>query len=281
MRYRRWTGRAVTGLAAGALLTAALLGLFEVGVFLSLPSVGFTVFEWLIRVLPGRLVDLRPRTHPARARGPRPQHQEHRQDRRGGPGLTSLFVVGSLIGLLFFSLVRSNDPLRVSRYGRAVGAVARPLLACHHLRSNSRRPALANVILVTIWILGLFQLWGWGLAMLYLRGLPAEKVVRKEEAAAQASGEAAGPTPARVAGSVRAQRQPSAAGPVAAEVTRIDRRRFFIRVGGLVATIAFVGHRVDGDPARRGRALGPARGQGTDPVSQRRLTGQACPGNAA
>ena len=48
--------RSGTGLAAGALLTAPLLGVFALGWWAGVPFVPYTVFEWLIKVLPGRVV---------------------------------------------------------------------------------------------------------------------------------------------------------------------------------------------------------------------------------
>ncbi len=54
---RRGISKAGTGLAVGALLGAALLGVFALGSLAGIPVVPFTVFEWLIRVLPGGLVN--------------------------------------------------------------------------------------------------------------------------------------------------------------------------------------------------------------------------------
>jgi len=48
--------RAVTGLAAGALATAPLPSTLALGSLAKIPFVPFTVFEWLIGVLPGRAV---------------------------------------------------------------------------------------------------------------------------------------------------------------------------------------------------------------------------------
>ena len=48
--------RSLTGLAAGALPAAALLGLLALGSLIGLPNVVFALFESLVRVLPGRVV---------------------------------------------------------------------------------------------------------------------------------------------------------------------------------------------------------------------------------
>ncbi len=116
-------GRALTGLAAGALLTAVLLGAFALGGRLSLPSVGLTVFEWLIRVLPGRLVIFGLETTLRVLTDLGLNIKNTAKTAEEALALSGLFVAGCLVGLLFFSVVRSREPLRVSRYGRAVGAV--------------------------------------------------------------------------------------------------------------------------------------------------------------
>ena len=53
---RGWFSRSLTGLAAGALLGAALLAVFALGSRFGLPNAAYSLFEWLTRVLPGRLV---------------------------------------------------------------------------------------------------------------------------------------------------------------------------------------------------------------------------------
>jgi DMSO/TMAO reductase YedYZ molybdopterin-dependent catalytic subunit len=220
-------GRALTGLAAGALLTAVLLGAFALGGLLSLPSVGLTVFEWLIRVLPGRLVIFGLETTLRILTGLGLNIKNTAKTAEEALALSGLFVAGCLIGLLFFSVVRSREPLRVSRYGRAVGA-AIGLFSLVVTFIEQPPAGLPADLLTILWIMGLFQLWGWGLALACLRTMPA-------------AGEAPG-TPAVV-------------GATADDVTRLDRRRFLVRVGGLAATVVFVGAelaevlRVEGGPA--------------------------------
>ncbi len=223
----------VTGLAAGALVTVALIALVVLGELAGLPSVAFTVFEWLIRVLPGRLVVFGLELTLRVLENLGLNIKNTAKTAEEVLALTSLFVAGCLISALFFGLVRSQDPPRVSRYGRAVGAVIGTFSLVITL--TEQPPGLAGVVLATVWILGLFQLWGWCLALLYLRAVPSMKG-SLEVPETQVSGRTTGSAPARETGSMPAQVQPQAAGPPAVEVTRLDRRRFLIRVGGLVAT---------------------------------------------
>jgi DMSO/TMAO reductase YedYZ molybdopterin-dependent catalytic subunit len=237
-RSWRWIGRGVTGLAAGAVVTASLIALVALGELAGLPSMAFTVFEWLIRVLPGRLVvfGLELTLRVLEVLGFNIKNTAKTAEEV--LALTSLFVAGCLIGALFFGLVRSQDPPRVSRYGRAVGAVVG--LFSLVITFIEQPPGLAGAVLAAVWILGLFQLWGWCLALLYLRAVSSTKGATAVPET-QVSGAAAGSAPAGETGTMPAQVRPQAAGPPAAEVARLDRRRFLIRVGGLVATVTFVG----------------------------------------
>jgi DMSO/TMAO reductase YedYZ molybdopterin-dependent catalytic subunit len=239
-------GRAVTGIAAGALLTALLLGLFALGGLLNLPSVGLTVFEWLIRVLPGRLVIFGLETTLRVLTDLGLNIKNTAKTAEEALALSGLFVAGCLVGLLFFSVVRSREPLRVSRYGRAVGGVI-GLFSLVVTFIEQPPAGLPAQLLTILWILGLFQLWGWGLALACLRTAPA---------AAEAPPPQAAPAPASSAADAAASSVArSPVSPAADDVTRLDRRRFLVRVGGLAATVVFVGAelaevlRVEGGPA--------------------------------
>jgi len=59
-RHEEGNGRSPTGLAAGALRAAALLGVFALGSLVGLPNVAFSACEWLVRILPGRQAVRRP-----------------------------------------------------------------------------------------------------------------------------------------------------------------------------------------------------------------------------
>ena len=119
--------RAVTGLTAGALLTAPLLGLFALAWLAGLPFMPFSVFEWIIRMLPGGVVtfglDLTLRV----LQGLGFNIAETAKTEEQALAVASLFLAGLLIGLLFFVLVRKAGRARIQGYGLAVGgALYRP-----------------------------------------------------------------------------------------------------------------------------------------------------------
>ena len=251
----RAAGRALTGLAAGALLSACLLGVLALGAALfGLPNVAFSVFEWLIRVLPGRLVVFGLETTLRILQGLGLDIKDTSKTVEEALALTGLFVTAALGGLLFFWLVGSQPARRVLRYGEAAGGVA-GVVAIVIVRSQSVPTTLTMSIVNAAWVIGVFLLWGWGLARLYLAVYP--------------------PAEARSAPPAPAQHVQDDLPPVYA--ARMDRRHFVIRMGGLVATIIVLGAelaeilRVEGGPGR------PARRQGADPLPQRRLAGEAGP----
>lgn len=257
---RLW--KALTGLAAGALLTAGLLGLFELGSLAHVPSVPFRVFEWLIRVLPGRLVTFGLDQTLRVLQNLGFNIKNTAKTAEEALALTMLFVAGWIVGLLFFSLIKRNDPTRVRRYGLAVGAVL-GIFSLVIVIIQTQTTSVASGIGLTIWILGLFLFWGWGLARLDLaiagrrEAAPAEVGTEAAPSAAatgpggakagaappSAAGPAAAAGPSAGAGPSAAQ-APAAAGPApqpAAQLTVISRRRFIIQMGGLAAAIVVFG----------------------------------------
>ena len=240
-----------TGLAVGALLTAPLMGIFALGSLARIPSVPFTVFEWLIRILSGRMVifglDLTVRVLEGLGFNVKNTAKTAEQVL----ALSSLFLAGLVIGLLFFTLVKTSDPRRIRCYGLGVGAVVGVFSVVVTLIQRSPAGGAGKVGIV-IWVLGFFLLWGWGIARLYLVAFPP---VRRVSAA---PGGEAEPSPGAallppvaqgpdVAPAPPAEPRPLAgaemgAGEVAPSEARvISRRRFLIQMGGLVATIAVVG----------------------------------------
>ena len=229
----RAAGRALTGLAAGALLSACLLGVFALGAALfDLPNVAFSVFEWLIRVLPGRLVVFGLETTLRILQGLGLDIKDTSKTVEEALALTGLFVTAALGGLLFFWLVGSQPARRVLRYGEAAGGVA-GVVAIVIVRSQSVPTTLTMSIVDAAWVIGVFLLWGWGLARLYLAVYP--------------------PAEARSAPPAPAQHVQDDLPP--AYAARMDRRHFVIRMGGLAATIIVLGAelaeilRVEGGPA--------------------------------
>jgi DMSO/TMAO reductase YedYZ molybdopterin-dependent catalytic subunit len=263
--------RAVTGLAAGAVVTAPLLGVFVLGSLLSIVSVPFTVFEWLVRVLPGRLVVFGLEQTLRLLEGLGFNIKNTAKTAEEVLALTGLFVLGWLVGLLFFSLVRSTDPLRVKRYGRAVGGLIG--LFSLVIVFIERPPAGITGDVGTIaWVLVLFVTWGWALARLHLLVLaPGATALSEPTSAAPATAPAPASEAASVAPATEAAATASeparAAGPGTdlppAAALRIGRRRFLIEMGGLVATIVVLGAeladvlRVESGPAPVGTIKAP------------------------
>ena len=164
---RRGIARAGTGLAAGALLTAPLLGVLALGSLVGIPMVPYTVFEWLVRVIPGRVVTFGLDLTLWVLEGLGFDISRTAKTAQQVLALASLFVVGLIIGLLFFVLVRTTDHARIKRYGLTVGA-ALGLFSVVVTLSQGIPASLAGQIGFAVWVLALFLLWGWGLARLYL-----------------------------------------------------------------------------------------------------------------
>ncbi len=224
---RRGFIKAGTGLAAGALLTALLLGVLLLGYLAGLPLVPFTVFEWLVRVLPGDVVNSGLDVAVRVLDGLGLSSGDTAKAAEQALALTSLFVAGLIAGLLFFVLVRPGDHSRIRRYGLMLGLVAGLFSAVIALFQDD--PAgLPGKIGHTLWVLVVFVLWGWGLARLYLATFPAAREVF-------ASAEA--PPVTDSAASVNA----GIGGPLEVEARAVSRRRFIVQMGGLAATIIVVG----------------------------------------
>jgi DMSO/TMAO reductase YedYZ molybdopterin-dependent catalytic subunit len=264
----RTLAKAGTGLAVGALLTAPLMGIFTLGSLGGIPSVPFTVFEWLIRVLPGRFVifglDLTVRVLEGLGFNVKNTAKTAEQVL----AVTSLFVAGLIIGLLFFLLIRRAGRRRIKRYGLGVGAVVGIFSVVITLIQGPPATGAGKVGIV-IWVLGFFLLWGWGIARLYLVAFPVRRVVAEPtEGTTQSASPAAAvpmpltpfppesgavPIPAKppISTSLPPKAQPDARSPSrvemrareapVAEAHVISRRRFIIQMGGLIATIVVVG----------------------------------------
>ena len=154
-----------------------------------------------------------------------------------------------------------------------------------------------------IWVLGLFLLWGWGIARLYLVAFPAPPGGRRADRrcgpstsptsamplpSSSVSPEAgAAPVPAKppmsttlppeartgraIAGRVEMRAREA---PVA-EAHVISRRRFLIQMGGLIATIVVVGADVAQVLRAQAASKASAGGQGPYPLPQRNFAGAA------
>ena len=220
--------RGVTGLAAGALLGAALLGVFALGALAGLPNVPFSVFEWLVRVLPGRVVIFGLETTLRVLEGLGLSIKDTSKTAEEAMALTELFVASAIAGLLFFVLVRPSGEARVRRIGELLGGVAGAVVLVVVLAVLP--PSSRGTLLIDgAWVVGVFLLWGWALARLHAATL--------RPAPAQAGAGKAAPAPAPV-------RTPGGPADEQIEASRIDRRHFLIRVGGAVATFVVLGAEV-------------------------------------
>jgi DMSO/TMAO reductase YedYZ molybdopterin-dependent catalytic subunit len=228
---RSHVARAVTGLAAGALLTALLLGVLALGSLAKISLVPFTVFDWLVRVLPGSVVTFGLDLTLRGLDGLGFNIKDTAKTAEQVLALVSLFFAGLVIGLVFFLLVRAADETRIKRYGVATGAVLGLFSAVVTLVQGVPGGFGGKAGLV-IWALALFLLWGWGLARLYLGAFPTAGPASAEPAATAVAFEA--PT--------AMEQVPAGSGMSAeAEAHVISRRRFIIQVGGLAATIVVFG----------------------------------------
>jgi DMSO/TMAO reductase YedYZ molybdopterin-dependent catalytic subunit len=209
--------KAATGLASGALLTAPLLGAFALGALAGLPSVPFIVFEWFIRVLPGRLVIFGLDVTIRILEGLGFNIKNTAKTAEQALALGSLFVGGLVIALVFFLLEKGGERRAVRRYALAVGAAVGVFSLVITLL-QAPPASIAGKIVAAIWVLGLFVLWGAALARLHLLAFPTPQPSAHQ-------------TP---------DATPGAAVP-RAEARAISRRRFVIEMGGLAATIVVVG----------------------------------------
>ncbi len=223
---------ALTGLASGALLSAPLAGLFVLGARAGLVAAPFTVFDWASRVLPGRLVlfGLNPALRVLRGLGFNAAEPARTAEQL--LAVTWLFVAGLAVGLVFFLLVKNRDRARVRVYGLIVGAVG-GLFALVVTFVEGAGADTSEKVLNAMWIVGLFVLWGAGLARLHRAVYPPRKLRPQEARALVGEKGAQQPDTTRV----EARERTTPVGQ--AEV--LTRRRFIVEMGGLVATVVVVG----------------------------------------
>ena len=225
--------RALTGLGAGALLTAALLAASVVGAHFGAPSIPYSIFEWFTRVLPGRLVifGLESTLRLLEALGL--NIKDTGKAVEIALALTGMLATGAVAGLLFFTIVTSDERRRVIRIGELVGLAAG--VVCFVIALAVSAPAtFAAQATSALWIVGSMFVWGWALArlrLLVIAPLPREE---STEVPAMAGSTTAYVPLERVGG----RPQP------AAEAATLDRRHFLIRVGGAVATVVVLGAEV-------------------------------------
>ncbi len=248
---RRWAKRALVGLGAGALASAGLLGLLAAGTRLGFPMIAYAVFEWLIRVLPGRLVIFGLETTLRVLEGLGLNIKDTAKATEQALALTSLFAAGAVSGLVFFAVVRTPDETRVRRYAQALGGVF-GLFSLVLTFVEARPTTQLGTLFTVFWVLGAFQLWAWALARMYLYAYPATAATAAaglpepaSTVGAPAEPPAVAPQPATppAVAPQPATPQPAARAttPPTVEVVRLSRRRFVIGMGGLAATFVVLG----------------------------------------
>ena len=236
-RRRRAPGprlrRALTGLGAGALLSAVLLAVSVVGAHLGAPSIPYGIFEWLTRVLPGRLVIFGLETTLRVLEDLGLNIKDTGKAVEIALALTGLLVAGAVVGLLFFVFVTSDERRRVIRSGEILGVALG--VVCFVIALAVSAPATFSAHLAwALWIVGSLFVWGWALAR--LRVLITAPSAREPLTAVPATPDSpAAYLPVEPAGG---RPRP------AAEAAVLDRRHFLIRVGGAVATIVVLGAEV-------------------------------------
>ncbi len=235
--------RGLTGAAAAALLTTPLLGLFAAAWLAGLPFLPYSVFEWLISVLPGRIVTFGLDATLGALRGLGLDVAATAKTAEQVLAVFTLFVAALLVGVLFFVLVRGVRRLRVQVYGVWAG-IALGVFSTATALTRAAPAGTGGKAGFAVLVLVLFALWGWGLARLRLAALPL-----------------ASPGPATT-GAV--PDGPSPSGRPGGDWL-MTRRRFLIQVGGAVATLVVAGEAFIQVGSRQ--ATPPPAGPAGEPVA--------------
>ena len=199
------------GLFVTSMVTAALIGILFAGWKIAgLPFVPFDSFDWLTRVLPGRvlgfgigiMVDAIRALH----LGPT---SETAKTVEHAISITGLFVIGIVGGAILFSILRTRPKAHPVFLGLVLGiVVAVPAML---ISTQSSETATVDPGLRAVWILLVFAAWG---AML---GRVGQRMIGIETANSN----------------VERATEP--------RVERIDRRHFLVKLGGSAAAITVVG----------------------------------------
>ena len=259
---------ALTGLAAGALLTAILLAASVVGSHYGAPSIPYSLFEWLTRVLPGRLViyGLENTLRLLEALGF--NIKDTGKAVEVALALTGLLVAGAVVGAVFFVLVTSADQRRVVRRGELLGLALG--IASFVIALAVAPPATFGAHATwALWVVGSLVVWGWALARLRLLVVappPREETTEvpaiTDSPTAYVPLERAGSAATRGRG--RRPRPPPLSDPR----------------GGCGGHLRRPRRRGRRHPHGSGRGEQPEAGHGAGPVPERRLAGQAGAGHA-
>src|SRR5262252_10157391 len=193
----------LNGLLAASLATMALIGTLFFGWSVAgLPFVPFDVFDWLTRVLPGRLIAFGIGTMVSVIRtlnlGPTSDIAKLAEQVMA---IAAVFIAGVVGGTVLFLVLRAERTRSHVIPGLLLGLVfAIPTMLVSLHGSQTSIGPVAN----SVWILGVFLVWG---AVL---GRSAQRLIDFEQTSDAA-------------------------------VARIDRRRFLVRLGGTTAAITVAG----------------------------------------
>ena len=166
MRRGRFS-RSLTGLATGALLGAALLGCSPSGRWRGLPNAAYSLFEWLTRVLPGRVVIFGLETTLRTLEALGLNIKDTSKVTEEAIALTELFVASAVIGLLFFLLMKPEDAERARSRGLMLGVVAGVVMLAAVLRVRRHGVPEQPCFWTALWVLAVFVAWGWALGRLF------------------------------------------------------------------------------------------------------------------
>lgn len=193
---------------------AALLGILYFGwTVIGLPFAPFDVFDWLTRVLPGRVIAFGIGTMVAVISGlhlgPTATTAKAAEQ---AMGIIGLFVTALVAGTILYGVIRASRARYAIGLGLAFGlAVGVPVtLISSHVGRTATTPPTANAL----WLMVIFLLWGLMIGRVWRRLIPADGAAA---ISAQEGGEAN------------------------ASIERIDRRRFLVRFGSSTAAITVVG----------------------------------------
>jgi DMSO/TMAO reductase YedYZ molybdopterin-dependent catalytic subunit len=232
-----------TGLLVGLALTCALAAVLYVGYAAGLPFIPFDVFDWVTRVLPGRLVIFGVETMSSVLQALGLNLKDTAKATENLMAVAGLIGTGTAAGLVFFALVDGSDRVRARLYGLVAGlALGLPILAIVlTINTSSTAPAAA----IVIWILITFTGWGvnlgWSTTKVGMAARPSVAAPDPEEPDAT-SVQVIEPADTWVAEARVAEgRGDEDRGDDSRGVVRVDRRRFLIQLGGATAAITVVG----------------------------------------
>ena len=245
----------LTGSIVGAMLTAALIALFFAAWRVAgLPFIPFDVFDWVSRVLPGRLIGFGIGTMVATIRalhvGPTSVVAKGVEQ---AMGIAGFFFTGILGGAVLYSIVRVLHGRYAYLLGLLMGIVIGiPVtLISLYVGQTATLPQPVGAL----WILTVFVVWGIVFGWVYQRlSIHPGKVATREEAIPK----------------------------VSESVERIDRRQFLVRLGGTTAVItvsgAIVGVLSQGRRNRQSVSVSELRWSATHPLPNANATAKPAPG---